>query len=65
MLKMQSIILNVSNSIAYNVEALAKKGYLEHECSALALKFHSSRKVEFTTSAPFFANAMLAVRAVN
>jgi hypothetical protein len=27
--------------------------------STLAPKFHSSTKVEFTTSSPFFANAML------
>ena len=42
-----------------NVEALAKKGHLEHECSAFAPKFHSNPKVQFTTSSPFFANAML------
>lgn len=50
--------------IANNVEALAKKGHLEHKCSTLAPKFHSSTKVEFTTSSPFFANAMLCVRLI-
>jgi len=49
----------MSDSLAHNVEALAKKGHLEHKCSTLAPKFHSSTKVEFTTSSPFFANAML------
>ena len=42
-----------------NVEALAKKGHLKNECSAIAPKFYSTTKVEFTTSSPFFANAML------
>ena len=47
------------SSITANGKALAKKGHLEHKCSTLAPKFHSSTKVEFTTSSPFFANAML------
>jgi hypothetical protein len=50
--------------LAYNGKALAKKGHLEHKCSTLAPKFHSSTKVEFTTSSPFFANAMLCVRLI-
>jgi hypothetical protein len=54
-----SMLNVVCPKIAANVEALAKKGNLENECSAFAQKFHSSTKVEFTTSSPFFANAML------
>ena len=51
--------------ITANGEALAKKGHLEHKCSALAPRFHSSTKVEFTTSSPFFANAMLVAGVFN
>ena len=46
-------------NITANVKALAKKGILEHKCSTLAPKFHRSTKVQFITSSPFFANAML------
>jgi hypothetical protein len=46
-------------SLATNGKALAKKGYLENKCPAFAPKFHSSTNVQFTTSSPFFANAML------
>jgi hypothetical protein len=52
------------SKVTYNGKALAKKGHLEHKCSTLAPKFHSSTKVEFTTSSPFFANAMLCVRLI-
>jgi len=55
---------NSQQGISYNGKALAKKGHLEHKCSTLAPKFHSSTKVEFTTSSPFFANAMLCVRLI-
>jgi hypothetical protein len=55
---------NTDVVLAYNGKALAKKGHLEHKCSTLAPKFHSSTKVEFTTSSPFFANAMLCVRLI-
>jgi hypothetical protein len=57
---MQSLFSSIV-AVADNVEALAKKGHLEDKCSALAPKFHSSTKDEFTTSSPFFANAMLGV----
>jgi hypothetical protein len=58
-LSANSECFRVSAGIAPNVEALAKKGHLKNECSALAPKFHSSTNVQFTTSSPFFANAML------
>ena len=45
--------------MAGNVEALAKKGNLKDKSSAFAPKFNSSTNVQFTTSSPFFANAML------